>query len=213
MSRLTRLFDRFRSARRPPARKTDEVRWVVVGLGNPDQKYLRSRHNVGFMVVQRLAREGGARLSKRRFKGITALAKLDSAPVLLVQPQTFYNLSGECVAPIVGYFNLPPQQLIVVHDEMDLEPGRLRIKQGGGDAGNRGVRSIAQSLSSTDFIRVRVGIGHAPAGDDDKDYLLRPMTPADRARFAEVVERAADAVRALIAQGLSAAMNRFNQWP
>jgi len=213
MSRLTRLFDHFRSARRPAARKTDEVRWVVVGLGNPDEKYLRSRHNVGFMVVHRLAREGGARLSKRRFKGITALVEIDTVPVLLVQPRTFYNLTGECVAPTLGYFNLSPQQLIVVHDEMDLEPGRLRIKQGGGDAGNRGVRSIAQSLSSTDFIRVRVGIGHAPPDDDDKDYLLRPMTAADRARFADVVERAADAVRVLVAQGLSAAMNRFNQWP
>lgn len=213
MSRLTRLFERFRTARGASKRAPQTVQWVVAGLGNPEEKYLRSRHNLGFMVVAELARRGGVRLSKRRFKGLTAIVKVAGGSVLLVQPQTYYNLSGECVASVLGYFDCAPRQLIVVHDELDLEPARLQFKQGGGNAGNRGLRSIAESLGAADFIRLRVGIGRPPEHDDDKDYLLRPMTAADRNQFAPVVERAAGAVSMLIADGLSAAMNRFNQWP
>ncbi|MGH7949571.1 MAG: aminoacyl-tRNA hydrolase [Candidatus Binataceae bacterium] len=213
MSSLTRLFDRFRTARGASKRTSDAVHWVIAGLGNPDEQYLRSRHNLGFMVVAELARRGGATLSKRRFKGLTAIVKIANGSVLLVQPQTYYNLSGECVASVLGYFDCVPRQLVVVHDELDLEFGRLQIKQGGGDAGNRGVRSIAEPLQSSDFIRLRIGIGRPPGSEDDKDFLLKPMTGDDRRQFAPVIERAADAVSTLIADDLSTAMNHFNQWP
>src|SRR5208337_2744301 len=115
-------------------------------------------------------------------------------PALLVKPQTFYNLSGACVSDLLGYFKVAPERLIVVHDELDLEADRLRIKQGGGDAGNRGVRSIAESLGTTDFIRVRIGIGRPPEDEENKDYLLRAMTAAERQAFAPILERAARAV-------------------
>jgi peptidyl-tRNA hydrolase, PTH1 family len=225
MAAIKRLFGSFRSSR---AKKSESesrptVQWVVAGLGNPGEEYSRSRHNLGFMTVDRIAKAKGTELGRRRFKGITAEITLAEQPALLVKPQTFYNLSGECISDLLGYFKIAPQQLIVLHDELDLEAGRLRIKQGGGDAGNRGVRSIAESLGTTDFIRVRIGIGR-PAGftvemepgrqpktDENKDYLLRPMTAAERQTLSPTLERAASAVEAIAEHGLEAAMNRYNQ--
>ncbi|MGB8685499.1 MAG: aminoacyl-tRNA hydrolase [Candidatus Binatus sp.] len=225
MAAIKRLFGNFRSSR---AKKSDSearsaIEWVVTGLGNPGEEYARSRHNSGFMTIDRIAKAKGVELGRRRFKGVTAETTLAEKPALLVKPQTFYNLSGECVSALLGYFKIPPNHLIVLHDELDLEAGRLRIKQGGGDAGNRGVRSIAESLGTTDFIRVRIGIGRPPGftvemepgrqpkTEENKDYLLRPMTAAERDALAPILERAASAVEAIAANGLEAAMNRYNQ--
>ncbi len=225
MAAIKRLFGNFRSSR---AKKSDSearsaIEWVVTGLGNPGEEYARSRHNSGFMTIDRIAKAKGVELGRRRFKGVTAETTLAEKPALLVKPQTFYNLSGECVSALLGYFKIPPNHLIVLHDELDLEAGRLRIKQGGGDAGNRGVRSIAESLGTTDFIRVRIGIGRPPGftvemepgrqpkTEENKDYLLRPMTAAERQALAPILERAASAVEAIAANGLEAAMNRYNQ--
>jgi peptidyl-tRNA hydrolase, PTH1 family len=225
MAAIKRLFGGFRSSR---AKKSDSearssIEWVVAGLGNPGEEYSRSRHNSGFMTIDRIAKAKGVELGRRRFKGVTAETTLAEKPALLVKPQTFYNLSGECVSDLLGYFKIPPNHLIVLHDELDLEAGRLRIKQGGGDAGNRGVRSIAESLGTTDFIRIRIGIGRPPGftiemepgrqpkTEENKDYLLRPMTAAERQALAPILERAASAVETIAANGLEAAMNRHNQ--
>ena len=225
MAAIKRLFGNFRASR---GRKSDSesrssIQWVVAGLGNPGEEYSRSRHNAGFMTIDRIAKAKGVELSRRRFKGVTAEITLAEKPAILVRPQTFYNLTGECISDLLGYFKISPQQLIVVHDELDLEAGRLRMKQGGGDAGNRGVRSIAESLGSTDFIRVRIGIGRPPGftiemepgrqpkTEENKDYLLRPMTAAERQALAPILDRAASAVEAIAANGLEAAMNRYNQ--
>ena len=225
MASIKRLFGSFRSSR---AKKSDSeshssIQWVVAGLGNPGEQYLRSRHNAGFMTLDRIAKSKGAEFGRRRFKGVTAEIVLSEQPALLVKPQTFYNLTGECVSDLLGYFKIAPQRLIVVHDELDLEAGRLRIKQGGGDAGNRGVRSIAESLGTTDFIRVRIGIGRPPGyleetepdqsarTEENKDYLLRPMSSAERQALDPQLERAASAIEAIAAKGLEAAMNRYNR--
>jgi PTH1 family peptidyl-tRNA hydrolase len=225
MAAIKRLFGNFRAARgrKSESEARSKIEWVVAGLGNPGEEYSRSRHNIGFMTVDRIAKAKGAELGRRRFKGVTAEVTIAEKPAILVKPQTFYNLSGECISDLLGYFKIAPQQLIVVHDELDLEAGRLRIKQGGGDAGNRGVRSIAESLGTTDFIRVRIGIGR-PAGfsvelepgrqpktEENKDYLLRPMTSGEREALAPILERAASAVEAIAERGLEAAMNRYNQ--
>ena len=227
MAAIRRLFGSFRASR---GRKSDSesrssIQWVVAGLGNPGEQYSRSRHNAGFMTVDRIAKAKGVELSRRRFKGVTAEVTLAGQPAILVKPQTFYNLSGECVSDLLGYFKIASDRLIVLHDELDLEAGRLRIKQGGGDAGNRGVRSIAESLGTTNFIRVRIGIGRPPGftneieiepgrqpkTEENKDYLLRPMTAAERQTLAPLLDRAASAVEAIAADGLEAAMNRYNQ--
>ena len=226
---IKNLFGGFRRAPKekpeeaPVPELEPEQRWVVAGLGNPGEEYSRSRHNSGFMTIDRIAKAKGVQLNRRRFKGVTAETTLAEKPALLVKPQTYYNLSGECISDLLGYFKISPQRLIVLHDELDLEAGRLRIKQGGGDAGNRGVRSIAESLGTTDFIRVRIGIGRPPGFSDEmepgmqakteenKDYLLRPLTAAERQALAPILERAASAVEAIAEHGLEAAMNRHNQ--
>ena len=227
MAAIKRLFGNFRSSRQSGKKSESEsrssIQWVAAGLGNPGEGYSRARHNAGFMTIDRIARAKGAGLSRRRFKGVTAEVGLAGKRAILVKPQTFYNLSGECISALLGYFKIAPEHLIVVHDELDLEAGRLRIKQGGGDAGNRGVRSIAESLGTTDFIRVRIGIGRPPGftiemepgrqpkTEENKDYLLRAMTAAERQALAPILERAASAVEAIAEHGLEAAMNRYNQ--
>jgi peptidyl-tRNA hydrolase, PTH1 family len=188
-----------------------ETRWVVAGLGNPGEEYSRSRHNAGFRVVEQIAKSQRREFDRRKFKGMLADAELAGARALLVKPQTFYNGSGECLAAVLGYYKVPPARLIVVHDELDLEAGRLRLKQGGSDAGNRGVRSVAQSLATMDFIRVRVGVSRPPGERESKDYLLESMSAEERANLASSIQRAADAVEAIIAEGLERAMGRFNQ--
>ena len=215
MSKLGKLFGGFRRQKRSssdgPGESRSAIEWVVAGLGNPGGDYARSRHNVGFMTLERLARGKNVELSRRRFSGVTAEAELAGRRAILVEPETFYNAAGDCVAGILGYFKIPPANLIVIHDEMDLEAQRLRIKQGGGDAGNRGVRSIAESLGSTDFIRVRIGLGRPAEGDDPRDYLLRPMRAAELEGFATALARAAEAVEAIIGEGLERAMGKYNQ--
>ncbi|HVA77587.1 MAG TPA: aminoacyl-tRNA hydrolase [Candidatus Binataceae bacterium] len=215
MSKLGNLFGGFRRQRRPatdgPAQSRAAIEWAVAGLGNPGGDYARSRHNAGFMTLELLARGKGVELGRRRFSGVTAEAELAGRRAILVEPETFYNASGECVAALLGYFKIPPVNLIVVHDEMDLEAQRLRIKRGGGDAGNRGVRSIAESLGTRDFIRVRIGLGRPVEGDDPRDYLLRPMRAAELEGFAPALARAAEAVETIIGEGLERAMGRYNQ--
>jgi peptidyl-tRNA hydrolase, PTH1 family len=208
----------FGSFRRAPKEKTQappdsvaETRWVVAGLGNPGEEYARSRHNAGFRVLDRIAKSKSVDLDRRKFKGFIAEVEVGGAPAILVKPQTYYNGSGECVAAVLGYFKVPPARLIVVHDELDLEAGRLRLKRGGSDAGNRGVRSVAESLGAPDFIRVRIGISRPPGEQDGKDYLLESMSAAARASLDDSIQRAAQAVEAIIADGLERAMGRFNQ--
>lgn len=215
MAAIKRLFGAFRSARESSKKSDSETRssieWVVAGLGNPGDEYARSRHNSGFMTVDRIAKGKGVEFSRRKFKGLIAEVSLAGKSALLVKPQTFYNLSGECVADLLGYFKIPVGRLIVVHDELDIEAGRLRVKQGGGDAGNRGIRSIAEALGATDFIRVRIGIGRPANEEENKDYLLRPMTSAERNELASNLDRAASAVEAIAEKGLERTMNRYNQ--
>ena len=213
MSRFGRLFDKFRPASGvatdtvSPAR--GETLWLVVGLGNPGDQYRRSRHNAGYMVVERLATSRGIELSKRKFNGFCGEARDGEAITMLAVPQTFYNRSGEFVAGLSGYYKVPLERVIVVHDEMDLPTGRIRIKRGGGDAGNRGVRSIADTMGK-DFIRVRVGIGHPADDHGDVDYVLRPLGKDEARDFEPILERAGEAVLALIRDGLGRAMNQFN---
>ena len=214
---IKNLFGGFRRAPRerseeaPPMESQPETRWVVAGLGNPGEEYSRSRHNAGFRVMERIAKSKHAQFDRKKFKGMIAETDLASSRALLVKPQTYYNGSGECLAAVLGYYRVPPSRLIVVHDELDLEAGRLRLKQGGSDAGNRGVRSVAQSLGTPDFIRVRVGVSRPPGASESKDYLLESMSAQARANFDSSIDRAAEAVEAIIADGLERAMGRFNQ--
>jgi PTH1 family peptidyl-tRNA hydrolase len=217
MGRLGQMFSRFRSARAgsesPPEKPEElrEMRWVVAGLGNPGEQYSRSGHNIGFTVIDRLAEKCGARLDRRKFKGIAGEARIGADSVILVKPQTYYNLSGECLSAILGYYKIPAERLIVVHDEIDLDPRQIRLKRGGGDAGNRGVRSIAATLGTPEFVRVRVGIGRPAPGLEAKEHVLHTMDRGELEAFKASIERAAEAVETVIANGLERAMNLYNQ--
>lgn len=187
------------------------IAWLIVGLGNPEDQYRRSRHNLGFMALNRLAGRHGTRLGERRFKAHFGRCEIDGQTVLLGEPQTYMNASGEAVAPMLGYFKIEPARLIVIHDELDLDAHRVRIKRGGGHAGNNGIRSIIETLGHGDFIRVRIGVGRPPQGRDAVGFLLQPMTRDELDAYDPVIERAAKAAEAIVASGVASAMNKYNQ--
>jgi peptidyl-tRNA hydrolase, PTH1 family len=215
MGRIASLFSGFRRPRKSPPSEPEAARaavsWVVAGLGNPGKEYAGSRHNTGYLVLDRIARAQRVQFGRRRFQGATGEAEISGQRVLLVKPETYYNRSGDCISSLLGYFKVPPERLIVVHDELDLKPGHIRIKSGGGDAGNNGVRSVVQSLGTPDFIRVRIGIGKPPPGDADHRHILEPILRAAGGDCDSVLDRAAQAVEAIVTQGLARAMGQYNQ--
>ena len=195
--------------RRKPASPPPSDRWLVVGLGNPGREYERSRHNIGFLLVDELARRHAGRVTDRAAKSLTGKIRLPDREVVLAKPQTMMNLSGLAVKALRAKYDVPLERLVVVHDELDLPFGRLRLRQGGSSAGNHGLDSVISSLGSKDFIRVRVGIGRPPG--DGIDYVLSPFTEAERAQLPDIVRRAADAIDVILEQGLERAMTDFNR--
>jgi PTH1 family peptidyl-tRNA hydrolase len=182
---------------------------LVVGLGNPGREYARHRHNVGWMVVEELARRQGASW-RGKFNGQLAELRLDGHRVGLLKPETYMNESGRSVAAAARFFNVEPDAILVIHDEIDFDPGRLQARLGGGLAGHNGLRSIASNLGTNDFMRLRVGVGRPGRGDrrTPADYVLSAFQPEDDAET--LVARAADAVETLDAEGLERAQARFN---
>jgi PTH1 family peptidyl-tRNA hydrolase len=186
---------------------------VVVGLGNPGLSYARSRHNVGFRVVDVLAERHGMRFSGRQYKSQVAEGRIGGADVLLMKPQTYMNLCGEAVGRARRALGLEPQQFIVVYDDLDLPVGRVRVRQDGSAGGHHGVESILEALGSKAFPRVRVGVGRPASKSGNVDYLLDAMTREETETLADAVARSADAVEVVLAEGPLAAMNRFNGQP
>lgn len=163
------------------------------------------------MAARRLAEIHHLEFNRRKFNGLYAEGPIAAAQAILVMPQTFYNLTGDCLAPLLGYFKVPLERLILIHDEIDLPFTQIRIKRGGGDAGNRGVRSAAESLGSPDFIRIRIGVGHPGSAGEAIDHVLRPYSERDLQALRPVFDRVADAIASIIADGLERAMNTYNQ--
>jgi PTH1 family peptidyl-tRNA hydrolase len=182
---------------------------LVVGLGNPGREYAKNRHNVGQMVVDELARRHGGSW-RGKFSGQIAETRIDGHRVALLKPETFMNDSGRSVKAVAAFFKLETDAILVVHDESDLELGRLQVRLGGGLAGHNGLRSVAQQLGSPDFMRLRVGVGRPARGDRRPlaDYVLSDFEPDEDA--AGILARAAEAVETLDAEGLEAAQRRFN---
>lgn len=184
---------------------------VVVGLGNPGPEYQKTRHNIGFWVVDLLAERWSTKLSRRVFQALVGDAQWRGEKVLLVQPQTYMNRSGEAVARICDFYRLDLTNLIVIHDDLDLPLGRLRIKRGGGGAGgNRGLVSIIEALGSKDFIRVKIGTGRPQGRRDPAHFVLQPFTPPEEAFILAAVDRAASAVEVILSEGVDKAMTLFH---
>ena len=182
---------------------------LVVGLGNPGREYERDRHNVGFMIVDELGRRHGASF-KSKFSGRLAEIRLDHLRLALLKPETYMNESGRAAQAAARFYKLPPERLLVVSDEVDLETGRLQARMGGGLAGHNGLRSIARQLGTQEFLRLRVGIGRPGRGDPRPvaDYVLSPFASEDDVE--EIVARSADAVETIVRDGLEEAQKRFN---
>ena len=182
---------------------------LVAGLGNPGREYERTRHNIGWLVVDELARRhGGSWRSK--FSGSLAEIRLGDARLALLKPETYMNESGRSVAAAVRFFKVPAESLLVVHDDVDLEPARLQARRGGGLAGHNGLRSLAQDLGTQEFLRLRIGVGRPGRGDPRpvSDWVLSPFAPEEDVDA--LVGRAADAAEAIVAEGLEATQARFN---
>jgi len=185
-------------------------RWLVVGLGNPGPRYVGTRHNAGFLVADLLGERLHSRFKAHRGRADLVEGRLAGRPVVIAKPKAFMNLSGGPVASVSRFFKIPVERLIVVHDELDLDYGRLRLKAGGGDNGHNGLKSLRSALGSGEFFRVRVGIGRPPGRQDPADYVLKDFAVAERKELPFHVDRAADAVQTLLELGLDAAQNRFN---
>lgn len=184
---------------------------LVVGLGNPGPQYEQSRHNVGFGVIERLADRHGGRLRKGRELALVDEVRIEGRRVALAEPQTYMNDSGQSVGPLVRRFGIEDlEHLVVVHDELDLALGRMKVKVGGGLAGHNGLRSIRSHLHSDDFVRVRIGVGKPPDKEQGADHVLKRPSKTDRAVLDEMIERAADAVEAILRDGPETAMTAFN---
>jgi PTH1 family peptidyl-tRNA hydrolase len=182
---------------------------LVVGLGNPGREYERNRHNVGWLVVDELARRHGASW-REKFSGRLAELRIDDHRVALLKPETYMNDSGSAVGAARRFFKLDPEAVLVVHDEVDLDHGRLQVRMGGGLAGHNGLRSVAAHLKTPEFMRLRVGVGRPGRGDRRPvaDYVLSDFEPSDNAEA--LISRAADAVESLDAEGLEPTQARFN---
>jgi PTH1 family peptidyl-tRNA hydrolase len=193
--------------RRGEAASTLEL--LVAGLGNPGQRHVRDRHNVGWMVIDELARRHGVTL-KSKFNGRLGEARMGDVKIALLAPETYMNESGRSIAAAARYFKVVPEDVLVVHDDVDLDVGRLQARLGGGLAGHNGLRSIAQSLGTPEFLRLRIGVGRPGRGDprDVADYVLAPFE-AHEDREA-IVARAAAALQILVAEGLDEAQRQFN---
>ncbi len=187
--------------------------FLVVGLGNPGPAYRGNRHNVGAMVADLLAGRLGGRFSKHKARADVVEGRLGPPPaprVVLAVPRSYMNESGGPVAGLCGFYKIPVERLVVVHDELDLPYGSLRLKRGGGDNGHNGLRSITRSLGSREYLRVRFGIGRPPGRMDPADFVLRDFSAAERKDLDFHLDRAADAAEALVRDGLESAQNRYN---
>jgi peptidyl-tRNA hydrolase, PTH1 family len=189
---------------------TDNGAWLVVGLGNPGPGYSGNRHNVGFMVVDLLAQRMGARFKAHKSRADVVEGRLSGQRVVLAKPRSFMNDSGGPVSSLRDFFKAPLDRIVVVHDELDLPYGGLRLKLGGGDNGHNGLRSIRRSLGSGDFNRVRFGIGRPPGSMDAAAFVLRDFGSVERKELELNVDHTADAVEGLLTDGLERAQNAYN---
>ena len=196
--------------RRSPS-TADSSRVIVVGLGNPGKQYANTLHNVGQLAVELLATRAGASMKAGKDRALVAECRIADSPVVLVVPTTYMNDSGAAVSAVVRRFKLADMdRLVIVHDELDLEPGSVRVKVGGGLAGHNGLRSINQHLKTTEFVRVRIGVGKPRTKEQGADHVLSPMSAAARKEMDVNIQVAADAVETIISRGAVAAMTEFN---
>jgi len=194
----------------PSNEPDDRQPYLIVGLGNPGREYRDTRHNIGFMVIDRLAETENISLSRVQNKAILGSGTVAGARVILAKPQTYMNLSGDAIAPLVRFYKVPQANFLLIHDDLDLPFGTIRLRPGGGPGGQKGVASTINKLGTRDFARMRLGIGRPPGRMDPAAYVLQEFHQQDKEILDQVIEQAVKAARVFIQDGLDAAMNQFN---
>lgn len=184
---------------------------LLAGLGNPGTKYQGTRHNIGFTALDRLARRHGIALSQQRFSSVMGSGRVAGAKVLLIQPQTYMNLSGQAVRRVFDYFKLSLDDLLVLHDDMDVELGRIKIVVRGGPGGHKGVASIIEALGTDEFARIKIGVGRPGAGQKSEDYVLSQFSPGEEDVMRRIVEKVVEAAEIFFSEGGAEVQARFNR--
>ena len=185
--------------------------WLIVGLGNPGKEYEKTRHNAGWRAIDRIAEKLNCKIDKAKFQGLYAQTKYADGKLFLLKPMTYMNLSGRSVLQLSAYFHIPPQRIIVLFDDISLEPGRLHIRRDGSAGGHNGIKSIIAEVGSQDFPRVKIGVGAKPHPEQDlADWVLSAFSPTEEKALVSALDRAADAALCIIDKGIPEAANRYN---
>jgi peptidyl-tRNA hydrolase, PTH1 family len=185
-------------------------RWLIAGLGNPGPQYAGNRHNVGYLSCDEIARDLGTTFKRDKSRAFVSTGAMAAASVVLAKPMSFMNVSGGPVAAVRNFYKIPTERIIVIHDELDLPFGAVRLKLGGGDSGHNGLRSVTAALGSREYHRIRIGIGRPPGRMDPADFVLHDFSAAERKELPEVLGRAADSARLLMERGLAVAQNEVH---
>jgi PTH1 family peptidyl-tRNA hydrolase len=184
--------------------------YLIAGFGNPGREYRNTRHNVGFRLIDSMVSEFNTKLTKVQFKAMTGTIELDNARIILAKPQTFMNLSGQAVAALMRFYKIPLDKVLVAHDDIDLPLGTIRIRPGGGSGGQKGLASTIEKLGTQDFPRMRIGIGRPSGSQEAAGYVLQEFSNSDEKVLQDVLPQAVEAIKVFIADGLEAAMTRYN---
>ena len=184
--------------------------YLIVGLGNPENEYAHTRHNMGFDTINQIAKNNNIQITKNKFKGLCESTIIQNQKVILLKPQTYMNLSGESVKEVAEFYNLKPEEIIVIYDDIDIEKGHIKIRKKGGAGSHNGMKSVVEELQSTDFALIRVGIGQPEFKSDMINYVIGKVSQEEQEILQQGVEKAAKAVEEILKNGIDRAMNKFN---
>ena len=184
--------------------------YLIIGLGNPEEEYSKTRHNMGFNAINKIAEQYGIKVNKSKFQGLYESAIIEGQKVMLIKPQTYMNLSGECIKQFVDFYKIQKEEILVIYDDMDIEPGKIKIRKKGGAGGHNGMKSIIKMLGTEEFVRIRTGIGRPEHSGDDINYVIGAIPEEEIPKLQEGVEKAKEAVIEILKNGIDSAMNKLN---
>ena len=184
--------------------------YLIVGLGNPEEEYSKRRHNMGFDTINKIAKQYNIEINKNKFQGLYESATIETKKVILVKPQTYMNLSGKCVKEIADFYKVSHEEILVIYDDMDIEPGKIKIRKKGSSGGHNGMKSIIQMLGTEEFPRIRIGIGRPKYSGDEINHVIGTIPEEEMSKLSEGIEKAKEAVIEILKNGIDSAMNKLN---
>ena len=184
--------------------------YLIIGLGNPEEEYSKTRHNIGFNTINKIAQQYNIEINKKKFQGLYEITAIEGKKVILVKPQTYMNLSGDCVKEIADFYKIPKEEILIIYDDMDIEPGKIKIRKKGSSGGHNGIKSIIQKIGTEEFPRIRIGIGRPKHSGDEINYVIGAIPEEENDKLNEGIEKAKKAVIEILKNGIDSAMNKFN---